>query len=76
MDKSDSKSIHISFNTSEVKYANNDSVNMSEVKDAKNETKYEKPSDTDNSVINVLSYFKLFKCGKKILKKLDATSER
>ena len=38
----------------------NKSINTSEVKDAMNETKYEEPSVTDNSVINAPRYFKLF----------------
>ena len=41
-----------------------------------NETRDEEPSVTDNLVINVPSYFKLFKCGKNFLIKLDATCER
>ena len=36
-----------------------------EVKDAINGTKYEETSVTDDLVINVQSYFKLFECGKK-----------
>ena len=44
-DKSESKSVHISVNTSEVKGANN-------------ETNDEETLVTDNSVINVPSYLK------------------
>ena len=40
----------------EVKNANNESVNTRKLKDAKNETRYEEPSVTDNSVINAPSY--------------------
>ena len=54
--KSKSKSVHISANTRKVKYLNN-------------ETKYEEPLVTDNSVINGPIYFKLFKCGKKNIEK-------
>ena len=53
-DEIESKIVHISVNTSEVK-------------DAMNKTKYEEPSVTDKSVINVLSYFKLFGCNIKFL---------
>ena len=60
LEKSESKSVHIRVNTSEVK-------------DAMNETKDEEPSVTDNSVINVPIYFKIFECGKKFLNNLDAT---
>ena len=52
------------------------SVNTIEVKDATKKTKYEEPSVTDNSVNNVLSYFKILECGKKLLIKLGATCER
>ena len=57
--KSESKSVHISFNASEVKYSNN-------------EAKDEEPSVADNSFINTPKYFKLFECVKKFLNKLDA----
>ena len=50
-DKSESKSVHISVNTSEVKGANN-------------ETNDEETLVTDNSVINVPSYLKKLECGK------------
>ena len=43
---------------------------MSEVKYTKNETKDEEPLVMDNSVINALSYFKIFKCSKNFLKNL------
>ena len=59
----ESKSVHISVNTSEVKYA-------------MNETKDEEPSITDNPVINVPRYFKLFGCGKHFLNKIDAIYEQ
>ena len=41
-----------------------------------NEKNHEELLATDNSVINALIYFKLFKCGKKMLKKLYATCEQ
>ena len=72
MDKSESKIVHISANTSEVKYAKNESVNTSEAKFTKNETKDKEPLVTDNSVINAPSHFKLFECGKNFLNKLYA----
>ena len=62
MDNSKSKSIDINVEKIKVKYANN-------------ETNNEETSVTDNSVINVPSYFKLLECGKKVLRKLDATCE-
>ena len=40
------------------------------------ETKDEEPSVTDNSVINISSYFELFECSKNFLNNLDATYER
>ena len=49
LDDSESKSVHIS-------------VNMSEVKYAKNETNDEETWVTDNSVINASKYFNLFEC--------------
>ena len=52
-EKIKSKIVHISVNTSEVKYANN-------------KTRNEESLDTDNSVINALIYLKIFECGKKI----------
>ena len=52
------------------------SVNMSEVKDATNETKDEETSVKDNSVINTLSYFEIFKCGKIFVNNIYATYER
>ena len=63
MEKSESKSVHISVNTSEVKYA-------------MNETKDEEPLVIDNFVINAPRYFKLFECGKNSLKNIDAMYER
>ena len=45
------KSVHISVNKNEVKYA-------------MDETKHEEPSVTDNSVMTAPNYFKLFDCGK------------
>ena len=54
-DKSKSKIVHISVNTSEVK-------------DANNETNGEEPSVTDILVINTPNYFKLFECNKNFLK--------
>ena len=63
LDESDSKSIHKSVNTIEVKDATNESVHTSEVKDANNKTKDEEPLVTYNSVINVQSYLKLFEWG-------------
>ena len=39
-------------------------------------TKDGAPSVTDNSVINAPIYFKLFMCGKNILKNLDAMYEQ
>ena len=50
-----SKSVHIGVNTSKLKYA-------------KKETKDEDPLVTDNAVVNVPSYFKLFEYGKNFLK--------
>ena len=41
-----------------------------------NEMRDEEPSFTDNSVINALSYFKIFECGKNFLNNLDATYEQ
>ena len=41
-------------------------------KDTKNEAEYEKYSFADE----VLSYFKIFKCGKNILNRLDVTYKR
>ena len=76
LDDRESKDVHISDNTSGLKYAKNGSVSARKVKYAKNETKYEEPLATDNSVINAPSYFKLFKCGKNSLKKLDAICEQ
>ena len=61
-DDIESKSVRICVNTSEEKYA-------------KNETKDGESLVTDNSVINAPSYFKLFECSKKCLNKLDATCE-
>ena len=55
MDESELKKFHISINMSEIKYT-------------KNETKDEEPLVMDNSVINVPSYFKLFECSKNFLK--------
>ena len=49
-----------------------DEVNTSKVK----YTKYEEPSVTDNSIIEVIKapgYFKLFECGKKFFDNLDTT---
>ena len=63
LDESESKRVYISVNTSEVKYA-------------MNETKDEEPSVTDNSVINAPSYLKIFECIKNFLKNLDATYEQ
>ena len=57
--KIESKIIHISVNTSEVKYAKNESVNMNEVKYAKNETNDEEILVMDNSFIITPIYFKL-----------------
>ena len=68
LDESESKSVHISVNTSEVKYAKNKIVNMSELRYAKNETNNEEPSIAYNSVINSPIYFKLFEFGKNLLK--------
>ena len=62
-DKSESKSIHISINKHELKYGTN-------------ETNFEEPSVTDNSVINAPSYFKIFKCSKTFLNNFYATYER
>ena len=56
-DESESKSVHISVNTSEVK-------------GAMNETKDKEPLVTDNSVINATIYFKLFECHKNFSKNL------
>ena len=61
MDESESKSAH------EI----NISVNKSEVKD----TKYEEPPVTYHSVINSPVYFKMFKCGKELFRKLYVTDE-
>ena len=76
MDKSKSKSVYISVNTSEVKDANNEIVNTSKVKYARNKTKDEEPWVTDNSIINAPSCFKLFKCSKNVLNKIDASCEQ
>ena len=62
-DKSESKSVHVSVNTSEVK-------------DAMGETKDEEISVTKNSVINEPSNFKLFECSKNLLNNIDAMYER
>ena len=56
------KRVHISVNTSEVKYA-------------MNETEDKKPLVAYNPEINAPRYFKIFECGKKFLKNLDATYE-
>ena len=40
------------------------------------ETEDEEPPVTDNTVINEMSYFNLFKCGKNFLNKIDATREQ
>ena len=44
--------------------------------DAIDETEHAEPTITDNPVINEPSYFNLFKCGKNILNRLDATRKR
>ena len=49
---------------------------MSEVKDRIFETNDEEPLVTDNSVINVPRYFKLFECGRNSLKTLDAAYDQ
>ena len=46
--------------------------NVNKEKDAKNDTEYEEPSATHE----VLSYFKIFECGKNLLNVLDMTYER
>ena len=61
-DDSESKRVHISVNTSDVKYS-------------MNETKDEEPLVTDNSIINVPSYLKIFECRKNLLNNIDATNE-
>ena len=48
---------------------------MNEVKDAINETNNEEPSVTDNSVINMPRYFKLFYWGKNFLNNIDTMYE-
>ena len=59
-DKIESKIFHISVNTGKLRYATN-------------ETNDEEDSVTDHSVINAPIYFKIFRCGKKFLKNIDAT---
>ena len=69
--RANEKNVHISVNVSKVKYAKNESVNMSGVKKkAKNKIKYEETLVTDNSVINEPSYFKPLECRKNFLKNL------
>ena len=55
LNESESKIVHISVNMSKIKDAKNESVNMSEVKYDNNKTKDEEPLVTDNSVINATS---------------------
>ena len=62
LDKSESKSVHKSVNTSEVKYA-------------MNETKDGEPPVTDNSVINAPIHFKLFQCSKNFFNNIYSTYE-
>ena len=57
---SESESVHKSINKNKEKYAID-------------ETEYEESSVTDNPVINEPRYFNLFKCGKNIVNRLDAT---
>ena len=73
LDENESKSNHISVNTSKVKDSNNEMMKTIKVKVTKNETKDEGPSVTDNSVIYALTYFKLFECVKNFLEKVDTT---
>ena len=72
MDKSESKRVIVNTCSSEESKSKivRISVNTSEVKYAKNETKDEEPLVTDTSVINGPNYFKLF-CAVKVLEKLD-----
>ena len=60
---SELESIHKSINTNEGKYTIDG-------------TKDEEPLVTDNPVVNEPIYFKLFKCGIKFLKHIDAICER
>ena len=62
MEKSKSESVHKFINTNKEK-------------DAIHEAWDEEPSVADNQVINKLSYFNIFGCGKNILNRLDATCE-
>ena len=43
---------------------------------ASNEAKYEEPSVTYDPVVKYPCYFKIFKCGKNLLNKIDATCKR
>ena len=63
MEESESKSVHKSINTNELK-------------DAIDETDDEEPSVTDNPVINDPGYLNLFNCGKNVLNNLDFTYEQ
>ena len=50
------------------------SINRNEEKYAIDETEHDETSLIDSPVINELSYFNLFECGKNILNRLDATN--
>ena len=51
-------------------------MNKKEEQDAIDDTKHEEPSVTNNPFINEPSYFNIFKCGKTLLNRLDATCEQ
>ena len=61
--ESESESVHKVIHKNKEKYAID-------------EAEHEEPLATDNPVINKPSYLKLFKCGKNILNRLDATCEQ
>ena len=48
---------------------------MRKIRDTMNETKDQGTLVTDNSVINMPSYFKLFECGKNFFKNIYAMYE-
>ena len=76
LENSESKSVQISVNSRKVKYAKNESVNTSRIKNPKIEIKDEQPSVTDNSVTNAPIHFKLFEYDRFFLNKLDAICEQ
>ena len=48
-------------------------INTNKEKDSIDEKYHEEHLVTDNPVINRMSYFNLFECGKNILSRLDST---